>query len=932
MTLEQLLCPAVFEWHQSFKSRLNESNIQMTAEQIENEFDKWLIENEDKVNESVKENRKKFNESLQESIKEYKKLNEGEDEGEDENVFADFWDKVDDSDIQKDEPLSIEDTEKDSSTTKLKTSIVAPIKLSSSTKAPADRNVFVAINNLVKYLVERGINKDENSDFFSRFDVSEVENMTALFAFADIPNADLSSWNTENVKHMEGMFYKSTFNNDSICKWNVSNCADFKNMFSYSKFSQSLKAWTPKFIKITERDPSTGELVERDVRAPLPLVGATKDETLEYQKRYWNDIFDEIQEEEKSKVKEGMRYVLDYDTFINEGKIGDFVKKGFNKVKEAFKTIALKLKNVVAVFNEKGEMYPAVSAYTTINTIASGAVKGVNVFTGVKNEYINDNVQEKPSIVESAEYYGIIDKDSIEYRNYQTFKSMVNEHYEKYGNTGALMLNEGDYKRIGLNAEDGGLIGGEDINSKQLTVLIEDVINNAPAYTEDGKGGGALLIWGAPGIGKTTIPKSIIRTWNNEHIGDEKAIIVVECGDLTADGFTIPIPIEKEISKYLDEQPKVRDIILKNKDKKFVSGEKLNSLKLRAIRVTTDSLKTWLPCYKPTGDQEETNTLDAIANGKVMVEDIKGGVKVTETTEGGLILFDEFFRANELVFPVLMQIVLNRNYNNEFRIGSKWGIIACSNRPNDDVGVKRNYDTTGAVLGTRFGAGQYNFIPDFNEWKKWAITEGGFDTITLKFLMQDKDSKNGEYTNWHTIRPDEYTDNGKTAWPTPRTWSNLIHEINLYKKNHGSCPLDVIRMKARGIIGKEMGDRYVKFLEVYDKTDIDVGSILNIPKYKIPDPDPDHSNCPEVCGRVLDEIEAMFDPENLPKLNQLMNVYNNINNAYSELKDNIVKVMHIDIIKHLKLFKDSKTFEEFKEYLNDVKKRYRLQKEDFRTP
>lgn len=920
MTLEQLLCPAVFEWYESFKSRLNESNTQMTADQIENEFDKWLIENEDKVNESVNENRKEFNESLQESIKEYKKLNEG--------LFDDIVDGTDDADIQKDEPLSIEDTEKDSSTTKSKTSIVAAIKLSSSTKAPADRNVFVAINNLVKYLVKKGKNKDTNEMYFRKLDVSEVLNMTALFAFADIPNADLSSWDTSNVEHMEGMFYKSTFNNDSICKWNVSSCADFKNMFSYSKFNQSLKAWTPKFIKITERDPSTGELVERDVRAPLPLVGASADEELEYQKRYWNDIFDEIQEEEKSKVEEGMRYVLDYDTFINEGKIGDFVKKGFNKVKEAFKTIALKLKNVVAVFNEKGEMYPAVSAYTTINTIASGAVKGVNVFTRVKNEYINDNVQEKPSIVKSAEYYGIIDKDSIEYRNYQTFKSMVNEHYEKYGNTGALKLNE-DYDRVGLSAEDGGLIGIPDIDSKGLTELLNDIINNAPAYTDDGEGGGSALIWGAPGIGKSTIPKSVIRTWNNEHIDDKKAIIIVECGNLTPDGFTLPIPIKKEISEYLDEQPKVRDIILKNKDKKFVSGEKLNSLKLTLLRVTTDSPKTWLPCYKPTGDQEETKTLDAIANGRVLVENKKGGVKVTNTTEGGLILFDEFFRADELVFKVLMQIVLNRSYNNEFFIGSKWGIIACSNRPKDDTEVNNGYGHTGPVVGNRFGAGQYNFIPDFNEWKKWAVTEGGFDDLTLTFLTQNKDSKTGEYTNWHTIKPDEYTTNGKSAWPTPRTWSLLIHEINLYKKNHGSCPLDIIRLKAGAIIGKEMGDRYVNFLKTYGKTDIDVESILNNPKYKIPNPEPKGSNCSEVCNRVLDAIRVMFDSENLPTLNQLMNVYNNINNTYPASKDNRVKMMHIDIIKHLNAVNDPKIRKLFGEYLDDVTVRYKLERKDF---
>lgn len=157
----------------------------------------------------------------------------------------------------------------------------------------------------------------------------------------------------------------------------------------------------------------------------------------------------------------------------------------------------------------------------------------------------------------------------------------------------------------------------------------------------------------------------------------------------------------------------------------------------------------------------------------------------------------------------------------------------------------------------------------------------------------------------------------------------MIHEINLYKKNHGSCPLDIIRLKASAIIGKEMGDRYVNFLKTYGKTDIDVESILNNPKYKIPNPEPKGSNCSEVCNRVLDAIRVMFDSENLPTLNQLMNVYNNINNTYPASKDNRVKMMHIDIIKHLNAVNDPKIRKLFGEYLDDVTVRYKLERKDF---
>ena len=61
-------------------------------------------------------------------------------------------------------------------------------------------------------------------------------------------------------------------------------------------------------------------------------------------------------------------------------------------------------------------------------------------------------------------------------------------------------------------------------------------------------------------------------------------------------------------------------------------------------------------------------------------------------------------------------------------------------------------------------------------WKKWAVKEGHFDEGTIAFLMLKKDPATGEYTNWHTIRPNEYS-KGKTGWPTPRTWSGLMSDL-----------------------------------------------------------------------------------------------------------------------------------------------------------
>ena len=928
MILEQLLSPAVFEWYDEFQRKMNESNTDITPEQVEKEFDNWLTENEEFVNKSVEDNSKEINESIDTAINLFK-LNEGIF---DDDAFTDEDDEPEDDVEEK--PISGEVSGENDAPEEVSTTLTGAVRLS-NTKSDPKHNVFVSINALYDRLKKQGKNLDKNSLFFRKLNVSDVRDMSALFAFADLPEADLSSWDTSGVKHMEGMFYKSSFNNDSICEWNVSSCSDFKNMFSFSKFNQSLKKWTPAFVSTVERDAdgrimkdASGQPVKKSVRADLPLVGAAADEETELLVQHWNEIFDEIEKEDTSKVKEGKYvHVLDFDTFINEGKFKDYMNKGLDKIKGFFQSIALKFGNIVSFFKEDGEIYPATSAYTALNTVASGDVPGVTAFCGVRNDYVNDNVKESADIVESPEYYGIIDKNSIEYRNYQTFKGMINEHYEKYGNTGCLqMVNEDNFKRVGFNAEQGGLRDIPDINSKQLGEILEDAIKNVPAYKGD-NAGGSILIWGAPGIGKSSIPKTIIKNWNTKQ--DEyhkKALMVVECGDLTVDGFTLPIPVDKTVEEYLDDRPKVNDIIKKS----GVALDSIEKIKRNMHKISTEAPKSWLPCFKISTNQDEVNILNDIANGHVEKKNKGGLLNVTETTEGGILLMDEFFRADESIFKILMQLLLTRTYNDEFMLGNKWAIVCCSNRPNDDTEVERGYGATGAVVGTRFLGGQYNFIPNFDEWKKWAVSEGGFDDTTLEFLMFEKDSDTGEYTNWHTIKPEEY-EKGKSGWPTPRTWSALINELNLYKENHGyasieDIPSDVIELKGSAIIGAEMAKKYVQFLATHAKSSVNVKNILEDSKYVIPS----DVKCFEVCRKIENYIKVSYSPDGIPDVNLLVNMFNNLDRTYNSSKDNIVKVMHVNIIKFLDAWKNKTTRLALKDYLQAVDRRFNLELADLK--
>ena len=917
MTIEQLLCPAVIRWEAEFRKHLNESNISMSEDEIDAEFDKWLVENEELINQSVKDNINHINETIERNRQKFsKKLNEKFDFGFDDDNFANEDDEEEPDIEEPEEEFDPEEPEV--------RSITGATKLVD--KKDSDYNIFSVINDFYDMVEEEHTNEMTHRSILRKLDVSDITNMTALFAFTNLPNIDLSSWNTGNVKSMEGMFYKSTFNNDTICEWDVSSCKDFKNMFLFCPFNQSLKKWTPAFVEKTFIN-SDGTKEKRSVRQNLPVIGGTEDETRNVAKKFRRSMFQRMRDEDEVVESKKYTHVIDYDTFINEGKFKDYIHKGVEKVKSFFKTVTLKIDNIIAFFKEDGEIYPATSAYTSLNTVASGAIPGVKAYCDIDNPYLN-NVEKEASIVPEPGYYGIIDKNSVEYRNYETFKGMVNEHYAKYGNTGPFqMINEEDFKRVGFSAADGGVVA-RDIDSDDLREILEDLVENVPAYKGDNHGG-AVFIWGAPGIGKSTIPKAIIKAWNKEK-GDalhKKALMVVQCGDLTIDGFSLPIPMEKSIEDYLNERPVLKDKVASQ----GISLDTLEKIKKNMHKVSAEAPKTWLPAFKMDATQEEIDVLNDIANGYLEIKNKDGKIVKTETTEGGILLFDEFFRANEEVFKIMMQIILNREYSG-YMLGNKWGILCCSNRPEDDEEVRSGFEKTGAVVGTRMLAGAYNFIPSFDEWKKWAVSEGGFDDITLEFLKFDTDPDNGEYTNWHTIRPDEYIQRGKTAWPTPRTWSALMNELNLYKENHGyanivDIPDTKLRRIADGIIGEDMAVRYVAFLKSHASSiAVDAKAVLEDPDYVIPS----SSQCPNVVKQIEDYVTIKYDDTDLPDVSLLMNMFNKLNSTYSGSKDNYVKRMHLNIIKHFKVMTNHKNKLALREYLEATNNRYNFDKADFR--
>lgn len=206
------------------------------------------------------------------------------------------------------------------------------------------------------------------------------------------------------------------------------------------------------------------------------------------------------------------------------------------------------------------------------------------------------------------------------------------------------------------------------INRDELYMEIEMAIRDP-----EGK---PLMIWGAPGIGKTEIVKAVLEA------NSKGRLIDVQTSKMAPDDWNLPAIVKME------------------------AGE------VKAL----DIPKSWLPVYKPTGNREIDAKLDRIANGGTEDEDGPGGV----------IFLDELSRASSSVQNTCLKLIGERIIG-DAKLGSKWAIISASNRAGDDPDSVQNFST---ALGNRFQ--QVNYVPDFRSWKEWGM--GKIDQRILDFL------------------------------------------------------------------------------------------------------------------------------------------------------------------------------------------------------
>lgn len=217
---------------------------------------------------------------------------------------------------------------------------------------------------------------------------------------------------------------------------------------------------------------------------------------------------------------------------------------------------------------------------------------------------------------------------------------------------------------------------------------------------------GPLIIWGAPGIGKTACIK-LLASDIRETLGLDLAIETVQCSGLSAEDWGLPATRERVQTE--------RD---KNNEYKFDTA------------FATSVAQAWLPVYRLTDDPAYNAAIDNYFNSGAAKPGNQG------VHDGGIIFFDELTRLPRNAKNMMMALVDQGNYQ-DMVLASHWAIVCAANRYEDVLGAA-DADEADFVWETaqdrRFN--HITFRPSKNEWLKWARginKETGIQNIHEKF-------------------------------------------------------------------------------------------------------------------------------------------------------------------------------------------------------
>lgn len=437
-------------------------------------------------------------------------------------------------------------------------------------------------------------------------------------------------------------------------------------------------------------------------------------------------LTDFLDEQREEKIDEGLRDIL------------ASLKRKFKQVVSFLSGIVAKLSGSYwCAVDEEGNVLAAISPLTAGQAYKDGAINKASTvvcLTVSGRKIVGCNVRTK-----DAQYlYG--KGNSIDYWE----RGPLNE---------SVVTSQKPINEVKMHTED---------PQAKYNVVDTDELKEEIAMCFKNKSLARLMIWGAPGIGKTAILMSVLDSLPN---GKEYNLIVKTLSNETPDNFTLP--------KYVE-----------------VDGQEK----------ATDVPKTWLPVYKPTGDRNQDQILDD-ACGK------------------GLLFIDELSRATPQVLNVILPLV-NEGIFNGYKLGSGWVIIVASNRAEDEMSGQAEI---GNALGNRFR--QLYYEPTAKSWMEWAKTQNYMSPLLLQWLAmpEHEEMSGGKY---FYMDPNENMEGAGVTkiMCTPRSWTNAMRQLALYSHTGNlegftifDIPKRILSRTLNQYVPAEAVDNFIAFLGVIEK-------------------------------------------------------------------------------------------------------------------
>ena len=437
------------------------------------------------------------------------------------------------------------------------------------------------------------------------------------------------------------------------------------------------------------------------------------------------------------------------EVYLNEGALKDMIKKTGKKIKDAAKKTWEKIKGVLSLIggflipvdedgNELTEFinspinYPLMDLPESIKIVPSdktlqlcAACGGDIINACTIDEAFADSIAREKAEIET--YWTRVMREYAKPENESLTLSetvkMVNETYY-HETTNSKALNE----TVSLYSGNTQYYG-KNVNTASLKRLIKRNIVNQITEADDKDF--SLLIWGAPGIGKTAIIKSAAKEIKKQK-GYNLDMVVVACGGLHNDDFDLP----DTAYNVADEKIAVGapqtwlPVFSKNgltPEEIEWKNEFYNSGKFR-IRKKPDDKNHILNRVSKDGEGQTIPTVDW--------KSLPG-----ESFDGGILFFDELARiADPQTVTIMMNLMGDRIYK-DMEIASKWSLISAANRLSDNNTSEVNkefFEIWDVAKYNRFT--MLNYVPTKKEWLEWAREvdeEGGVqhvDELICKFI------------------------------------------------------------------------------------------------------------------------------------------------------------------------------------------------------